>query len=369
MNQNVLIFQSSQDKSWRDKLDGVSIFARSARWQLHVIKADTPPAAIRRQINMWNPIGCLVERGMSMGRNPVAVFHGIPTVYLDQNLATATSGASIVINDSAAYARLAAKELLRSECRNFTFIPTATPTSWSLSRGRAFESAIKRARRNFVKWSGSLEALPRPCGILCAEDAVAQEWMEKANMLGIAIPGELMFVGVDNDPLICENTNPPLTSVQPDFRHAGYMLAEMLAKRIKNPAAPPRKLRYGPSAIVVRASSSRSRAYDVRLGRALSYIAEHAFDIQFTSRTVVKAMGCSRRLADLIFRNYLGHSILQEIQQRRFERACALLQSDSTAISDVPQLCGYKTGNFFMKMFKQKTGMTMGAWQKSSKCM
>ena len=43
MKQHVLLFQSSIDKSWRDKFEGVSIFARSVGWQLHVIGADTPP--------------------------------------------------------------------------------------------------------------------------------------------------------------------------------------------------------------------------------------------------------------------------------------------------------------------------------------
>lgn len=366
MKRHVLLFQSSIDKSWRDKFEGVSIFARSVGWQLHVIGADTPPQTVRQWIRQWDPIGCLVERGMSMGKNPVALFGGIPTVYLDQNLATATSDASIVSNDSAAFARLAAKELLKSECPNFTYIPTSDPTAWSISRGKAFESAVRRARRNFVTWSGSLEALPRPCGILCAEDAVAREWMDKANMYGISIPGELMFVGIDNDPLICENTNPPLTSVQPDFKYAGYMLAEMLAKRLADPQAPPQRLKYGPSAIVVRASSSRSRAYDIRLGKALAYITEHAFDTRLTSATVVKAMGCSRRLADLIFNTHLGHSILWEIQNRRFEKACSLLLSGRTAISDIPLLCGYETGNFFMKLFKRKSGMTMRKWRKAN---
>ena len=47
MKPTVLMFQSCRDKSWRDKLEGASIFARSAGWQIHVIEHGTRPVAMR----------------------------------------------------------------------------------------------------------------------------------------------------------------------------------------------------------------------------------------------------------------------------------------------------------------------------------
>ena len=368
MKPPVLIFQSSRDLSWRDKLDGAYVFAKGAGWQLHVIGADADASEIRQSIKRWKPAGCIVERGMSLGRNPVSLFAGIPTVYLDQNPDTATQDAAMVCNDSAAYARLAAKELLETGVRNFTYIPYGTSTSWCHARSKAFAAAIRRAGRRFIPWNGSLERLPKPCGILCAEDSVAQAAMEDASRLSIRIPEDLMFIGIDNDPMICDHTNPPLTSVQPDFRRAGYMAAEMLARRIANPKTRIRCAKYGPTAIIRRGSSIRTPTYDIRVSRALACIAAHVFEPKLSTEAIVKAMGCSRRLADLIFTKAVGHSIRHEIHRRRFEKACLLLRTSNMAIGDIPYLCGYDSTNFFQRMFKRESGMTMRTWRQRNRC-
>ena len=366
MKPTVLIFQSCRDQSWRSKLEGASIYARSAGWQLHVVEHGARPTVVRETIQRLAPIGCIVERSMTLARNPVLSFGSIPTVYLDQNPDTARPNAAMVVNDSAAFARLAAGELLKSGVRNFTYIPYKTPTSWCRLRQKAFETAIRRQRRNFIKWTGSLADLPRPCGILCAEDSVAQEKMEEANRLGLRIPQDLLFVGVDNDPLICENTNPSLTSIMPDFKGGGYLAAKMLADLIADPRMKRTSVKYGPAALIVRESSRRNSAYSVRASKALSYISEHAFEPKLMTDDIAAAMGCSRRLADLIFRKELGHSMREHILDLRYRKACDLLKEGRTALSDIPILCGYDSRNFFMRMFKRKSGLTMRQWQRAA---
>lgn len=358
------MFQSCRDKSWRDKLEGASIYARNAGWHIHVVEHSTSPAVIRATIQRLAPLGCIVERSMTLARNPVLLLDGIPSVYIDQNPDTARPNTPMVVNDSAEFARLAANELLRSGVRDFTYIPYKAPLSWCRQRQKAFEAAIRKAKRNVVRWTGSLSDLPIPCGILCAEDSVAQEKMEEASRLGIRIPQDLLFVGIDNDPLICENTYPPLTSVMPDFKGAGYMAARMLAELIDNPRMKRKCVKYGPAALLVRESSNRNSAYDIRARKAMAYISEHISETRLMTDDIAKAMGCSRRLADLIFRKELGHSMREHILDLRYAKACELLKSSSTAITDIPFLCGYSSRNFFMRMFKRKSGMTMRDWRK-----
>lgn len=364
----VLIFQSSRDKSWRDKLEGMSIFARSTKWQLHVVEYGTRPAVIRETIQRLAPIGCIVERSMTLAKSPVRFLGGIPTVYLEQNPDTAIPGTALVINDSVAFGCLAANELLKSGIRNFTYIPYRVSTSWSRNRQSGFESTIRNARRNLVRWTGSLTDLPCPCGILCAEDSVAQEKMEEANRLGLRIPQDLLFIGIDNDPLICENTNPPLTSIMPDFRGGGYMAAKVLADLISNPRMKRKCVKYGAAAILVRESSTRNAAYNIRTSKALAYISEHVFEPKLLTDDIAAAMGCSRRLADLIFRKEFGHSMREHILDLRYAKACELLRDGATAISDIPFLCGYDSRNFFMRMFKRKSGKTMREWRDAAHC-
>ena len=46
-----------------------------------------------------------------------------------------------------------------------------------------------------------------------------------ARNAGLRIPEHIAVIGVDSDPLICDFTDPPLTSVAPDFEGLGFAAA------------------------------------------------------------------------------------------------------------------------------------------------
>jgi hypothetical protein len=81
----ILFFQSAQDKSWRDKLSGVYRFARERSWFVQVVSRFSSPNEIRRALKEWQPLGCLVDRGMEKGAPTDRIFGSLPVVYLDQN--------------------------------------------------------------------------------------------------------------------------------------------------------------------------------------------------------------------------------------------------------------------------------------------
>ena len=145
------------------------------------------------------------------------------------------------------------------------------------------------------------------------------------------------------------------------------MSAEMLARRIANPKVRIRCVKYGPTAIIRRASSVRSPTCDTRVSQALACIAAHAFEPKLSTDAIVRTMGCSRRLADLIFTRAVGHSIRREIHLRRYEKACLLLRTSDMPLGDIPYLCGYDSVNFFQRMFKRESGMTMRDWRQKNR--
>ena len=69
------------------------------------------------------PIGSIVERSMTLARNPVLSLEDISAVYLDQNPDTARPNTPMVINDSAAFGRLAANELVKDGSTALSDIP------------------------------------------------------------------------------------------------------------------------------------------------------------------------------------------------------------------------------------------------------
>ena len=361
----VLFFQYSAHKSWRDKLAGVYRYANHVGWQVQVIDASSSADEIRDAVSHWQPIGCIMNRTMPAGSNPKRIFHGIPTVFLDEKPWSSKGSFPCVTHDSAQTAKVAAAEFLRSDIRHFAYIPWSRPIFWSDEREHAFAAAIRKAKRVYVGRidDQALGKLPKPCGIFCANDIVAQRAMANAHLLGLRIPDDLAFIGVDNDEFICEHTRPPLTSILPDFERAGFMVAESLDRIIRGERTPNRV--YGPVSIVRRASSRRLVRNDPRVSVALVCIREHAFDPGFKADAVAQAMGCSRRLADLRFRESVGHSIRDEIHALRLERAFSLLRNPSQAISPIANLCGYASEPFLKRLFKRKTGLSMRDWRKA----
>ena len=364
MSPVVLFFQSTTSKSWRDKLSGVYRFALEVGWQVQVINTHGKRQEITEALKLWHPIGCIIDRAMTTAKDPLNLFQGFPVVLLDQNPRTASGKFSSITHDSAASARLAAEELLKTEAASFSYIPWQTPTFWSTQREVAFAEAIRSAGRNYVKWQDDYGKLPKPCGILCANDMIAQRAMFLALHAGMKIPQDLLFIGIDNDELICDNTSPTLTSVLPDFENAGYKVAQLLKETIDG--KPRRQSFYGPVGLIRRRSSRWLGKNDARVCKALNYIRQHAFEPNLNSDAIVREMGGSRRLADLRFREATGHSIRDEIHAMRMEKAYSLLRNRNQAIGPIANLCGYTSEPFFKKMFKRETGLTMREWRKQN---
>lgn len=358
----VLFFQATTSKSWRDKLAGVYRFAQKVGWQVQLVNTRGNRTEILKSINLWQPIGCIIDRALTYAKDPVKFFKGIPIALLDQNPKTVTGTHSSITHNSAASARLAAQELLKTGAVAFTYIPWHAPTFWSAQREAAFSAAVRAAGRRYVKWTNDFRALPKPCGILCANDMTAQHAMHFAVKDGWQIPGDLLFVGIDNDELICDNLSPTLTSVLPDFEQAGYTVAQLLKETLDG--LPVRNVSYEPIAIIRRGSSRWMEKSDVRVAKALDYIRKHAFEPELKTEDIVREMGCSRRLADLRFREVAHRSIRDEIHAVRMEKAFSLLCNRNQAIGPIANLCGYDSEPFFKRMFKRETGLTMREWRK-----
>ena len=135
----VLFFQSTTRKSWRRKLSGAFRFAREHDWLIQVVDNTATPGDIMRDLRQWRPIGCIVDRACSIGKAPDATFGDIPVVYLDQNPAMPSDRHPCVLHDSAASARLGAKELVRLEYGSYGFIGL-NGFFWGRERAAAFRA-------------------------------------------------------------------------------------------------------------------------------------------------------------------------------------------------------------------------------------
>ena len=386
MTKVVLFFQAAtlRSKSWRDKLSGIYRYAEKSKWQVQVVQSGASAEEIRYMLDIWKPIGCIVDRSLSNARNPTKLFGRAPVVLMDQNPKTSSRQYSCVSHDSAATATLAAEELLQTGVDCYSYVPHGLKTHWNRQREKALAARISKDKKRFITWgatpfSGSnstalqnelmaqrLKELPKPCGLLCANDQIAQRVMHVAAEIGLAMPRDLAIIGIDNDEFICDNTTPTLTSVLPDFQKGGYLAAELLDAVISNPKAKPVTKHYGPLELVRRNSTRRFATEDTLVNRALELIAANAFDPDFHTESLLRELKCSRSLLEMRFRAIQGRSIRDEIQMLRFDKALSLLRKPNQAIAPIANLCGYASEPFFKRLFKKKTGLTMREWRKQN---
>ena len=96
--------------------------------------------------------------------------------------------------------RLSPKESVRQATLARTFNCRAR---WSVRPGCGNASFAAR-------W---LQSLPKPLGLMAANDERARQCAEACKVAGISVPSEVGIVGVDNDDVICGLSNPQLSSV------------------------------------------------------------------------------------------------------------------------------------------------------------
>ena len=369
----ILFFQSTLRKSWRQKLAGANMFAQEHGWFIQVINRFNSPKEIRNALKEWHPIGCLVDCAMSHGAPPDILFRDVPTVYLDLDPACRSPEHPCLLHDSAAEAMLAGGELLKLKCKSYAYIGTGKDLHWDRDRLAQFQKDVKAAGNSVtvLPQAGLKEAivkLPRPCGILGTNDDCAIKAYHAATAAGLAIPDDVAIAGIDNDEMFSESVSPGLTSAEPDFEGAGYRLAQMLAKEIDR-AADPLNNRvetefYGPLRLVKRGSTAAPSGTSPRVRRALEYIRRNACSQSISLDDIITEMGCSRRMGTLQFKKETGRTILAEIHEHRFEKACDLLSRTQLPIATIVAQCGYRSDAFVKKMFLARTGETMREYRK-----
>jgi LacI family transcriptional regulator len=180
--------------------------------------------------------------------------------------------------------------------------------------------------------------------------------------LGVSVPGDAVVVGVDYDPNFCDNLRPSLTSVRPDFRRAGRLAVEMLARRMGDPSASPEIVRYSPIGVTSRLSTRRLAVVGKRVADALDLIRREACS-GLKAADVVKAMGVTERLAETRFKRAAGRRITEEIAAVRLERVLELLRDPNQDIGPIANMCGWDTDAYLKRLFRSKFGMTMSEWR------
>lgn len=92
---------------------------------------------------------------------------------------------------------------------------------------------------------------------------------------------------------------------------------------------------------------------------------EQKLDENFGLVDLAGVVGYSPDHFSRLFKQVFEQSPHQYVLSRRIERAMAMLRDESLSIADVASACGFSNQGHFTTVFKQRTGITPGAYRKS----
>jgi LacI family transcriptional regulator len=215
--------------------------------------------------------------------------------------------------------------------------------------------------RKITEW---LRSLPKPAAILCFYDPLAVQVLNACRDCGLSVPQQVSVLGVDNDPLLCDFSTPPLSSVMPDHERAGLLAAQELDHLFSHPNRSPHVIVCPPIKIVERESARPLTPAAHLIRKAYAFIDAHVAS-GIGVRDVVAHLKVSRRLADLRFREIENCTIRDAIEARRMSLAEKALMDTSQTIRRIASNCGYASANTFEIVFRKLHGRSPSEYRRT----
>ena len=220
-----------------------------------------------------------------------------------------------------------------------------------------YDAGIRTA--SLERW---LKKLEKPVAVFCAHDLVALNLIKVCQEIGIDVPREVAVLGADNDPLLCDFTNPTISSIDPNPFEIGYQAVMTLDQWMDNPTQKPANVKPVPTGLVERMSTQVFPFPEPWLTDALIYIRRNVAR-NINASEVFSFLKLSHTTVEKAFRSRLGVSVRQEIARVRIEEAKRLLEKTTLPLAEVCSLSGFSSKAYFTAAFNETTGTTPLKWR------
>jgi len=322
----------------------------------------------RAALKNWSPDG-IITRDTTESKSFTA--NGIPTVVAIDF--PKTDLPCLVLNHRA-IGTMAAEYFLDRGFQHFAYC--GYNETWSIKRGLAFAERVSKAGYNtsffqdpmssykkrtwvseqvsIVSW---LKSLVTPVALMACNDDRARDVVEACLAAQLNIPEEIAIIGVDNDRLLCDLTNPPLSSIALDAEGGGYKAAKMLHKMMKGEHLETKKVTVDPKYVRTRQSTDILAINDPDVATAVRFISSNSKrPIQVSD--VVDATCLSRRALQKRFKKILRKSIRDEIKRTRIKEIENILLDTDMNISMIACLLGFSGPSALTRFFQSATNIS-----------
>jgi LacI family transcriptional regulator len=363
----------------RNILQGVAKFVYShPYWTLHLVQSDSP--VLEKDLRQWNPDGIIsgmvdTETGLlkqEYERPWVSILmqsddEEIPFVTLDEE----------------AIGRIAANYFLDRHFIHFAFLGNDIH-EFSRQRADAFCYALKEAgfrcsvhlyptktynidkpAREAIdckklEW---LKSLPKPVAIFVCDDWEAFQFIQLCRQHDFRVPDDVAVLGVGNDELLCNISNPPISSIRTPVERVGYDAAALLEQMLSGSGVLQKKHFLPPMGMVSRQSTDVLQVSDPVVNKALQFIQEHVAE-PIQVEDLRKSVFVSRTLLERKFRAVLGRTPLAEIRRQRIQRAKQMLADTNRSVAEVAEMCGFGSDVRLSTVFKEIVGISPSEFRK-----
>ncbi len=221
-------------------------------------------------------------------------------------------------------------------------------------RGTGPRATWRRQQDDLRNW---LQGLPKPVAVLTWTSDRGREVLYACRALGLLVPEQVAVMGGDEDSLLCETCNPPLSGVALTSERIGYEAAALLDRLLHGEPLPTEPILIEPTRVVVRQSTDTLAITDPDLARAIAFIRTHAANpIQVND--VLRDVAVSRSWLERRFQEALGRSPAEEIRRVRLERTKQLLADTDLPVPQVAAACGFGSREYLAYAFRHATGLT-----------
>jgi len=375
----VILLLATERAHARGLLRGVIKYSRlHGPW---VFYRDAPffrePGALSR-LKKWGANGIIAPDAKE---NKELIGMGISTIVYRMKREP-TPGLPAVIADNARVGEMAAEHLLELGFRNFAYCGI-NGRPWSKERSESFSKRIEKAgfetcffhrasrlhgpysfeteQVRMVDW---VKSVPKPVGLMAGNDDCGGLVLEACKIARLSVPDKVAVLGVDNDELICELTDPPLSSVAFNTEKAGYEVAWLLDRLMagKEKMAGQR-VAVHPTHIVSRQSTDILAIEDRDVVMAIRFIRQHAKEVIGVG-DVVDTVTLSRRVLEKRFRKILRRSVYDEIKRCRIEQLTQMLVQTDLSVSQVALAFGFAGADKMCRYFRREKGISPMAYRK-----
>jgi LacI family transcriptional regulator len=307
-----------------------------------------------------------------------ALASGIPTVNTIQN--PNATGIPTVCMDNFAIGKLAGEYLLSLGYRGLAYIQAGETVDSCYRRDGLLHAASAagvigavgnfpslwtyeppaKIRQRVSRW---IKSLKLPCGILVFCDGLGDAVISAVRGVGVRVPEDVAIIGVDDNEMLCEYCDPPLSSIDPNSLLIGYRAAEVLERMIDGDQPTPSQTLIPPLGVIERGSTESIAVDDDDVAKVLRLMRQRLGE-PITLDEMAHHVRLSKRALQIKFKKSFGREPFAELMRLRIEYSKKKLPIADLSIANIAVDAGFCGPEHFCRAFKRHTGLTPSAYRR-----